>query len=62
MQIYLKGRQNWQRFKDLDFRIYLIKMDFFEILTVPHLKALISGLNISTTQVRGSTLTGPTLF
>ena len=29
---------------------------------VPHLKALISGLNISTSQMRGSTLRGPTLF
>ena len=30
--------------------------------TVPNLKALISGLDISTSQVRGSILTGPTLF
>ena len=30
--------------------------------TVLHLKALISGLNISSCHVCGSTLTGPTLF
>ena len=33
-----------------------------KVNAVPHLKALISGQNISTSQVRGSTLTGPTLF
>ena len=30
--------------------------------TVPHLKAVIGGLNIYTSQVRGSILTGPTHF
>ena len=30
--------------------------------TIPHLKALISDLDTSTSQVRGSTLIGPTPF
>ena len=30
--------------------------------TIPHLKALISGLNVSISQVRSSFLIGPTLF
>ena len=29
MQIYLKGHPNCQKLKDLDFQIYLIKMDYF---------------------------------